>query len=54
MKFITSYRSPNYDLRKSKGNIRYIILHYTAMRSLNKTIKLLCDHKSKWEKFIKW
>ena len=47
MKFITSYRSPNYDLRKSKGNIRYIILHYTAMRSLNKTIKLLCDHKSK-------
>ena len=47
MKFITTYKSPNYDLRKSKSIIKYIILHYTAMRSLKETIKLLCDKKSK-------
>ena len=47
MKFITTYKSPNYNLRKKNSNIKFIIIHYTAMYSLKETLKHLCDSKSK-------
>ena len=47
MKFITTYKSPNYNLRKKNSNIKFIIIHYTAMYSLKETLKHLCDEKSK-------
>ena len=47
MKLITSYKSLNYDSRKSTSKIRYIIIHYTAMNSVSETIKLLCNSRSK-------
>ncbi|MBI29280.1 MAG: N-acetylmuramoyl-L-alanine amidase AmiD [Alphaproteobacteria bacterium MarineAlpha5_Bin11] len=45
MKFITKYKSENYDIRV--GEIKFIILHYTAMKSLDETIKHLCEPSSK-------
>jgi len=47
MKFITTYKSPNYDLRIKKSKIKFIIIHYTAMYSLKETLKYLCNPKSK-------
>ncbi len=47
MKFITSYKSFNYDSRANDSDIRFIILHYTAMRSIEETINLLCSSQSK-------
>ena len=47
MKFITTYKSPNYDSRAKKSKIIFIIIHYTAMNSLKETLKYLCNPKSK-------
>ena len=47
MKFITTYRSPNYDFRVKKSKIKFIIIHYTAMCSLKETLEHLCSSKSK-------
>ena len=47
MKFITTYKSPNYDSRAKKSKIKFIIIHYTAMYSLKETLKYLCNPGSK-------
>ena len=47
MKLINSYKSLNYDSRKSTSKIHYIIIHYTAMNSVRETIELLCNSRSK-------
>ena len=47
MKYITTYKSPNYDHRAKKSKIIFIIIHYTAMNSLKETLKYLCNPKSK-------
>ena len=40
--------SPNFDLKKrSKKNIRYLVFHYTGMKSDNSAIKRLTNSKSK-------
>ena len=47
MKFITKYKSLNFDKRNPANKISFIVIHYTAMQSLDKTLKLLCSIKSK-------
>ena len=47
MKFINKYQSKNYDLRDNKSDIKYIILHYTAMKSDIEAINHLCDKNNK-------
>ena len=45
---LTRNYSPNFDLKKrDKKLIKFIILHYTGMKSQSKAIKKLCDPKSK-------
>ena len=46
MKLIYNFKSPNFDRRKPKSKIKYIILHYTAMGSIRETIEHLCNKKS--------
>tara|TARA_Y100001958_G_C21167143_1_gene499707 strand:- start:90 stop:818 length:729 start_codon:yes stop_codon:yes gene_type:complete len=46
-KFNKNY-SPNFSFpKRSKKNIKYIILHYTGMKNEKSVIKKLCDEKSK-------
>tara|TARA_B100001057_G_scaffold357631_1_gene359652 strand:+ start:9 stop:737 length:729 start_codon:yes stop_codon:yes gene_type:complete len=46
-KFNKNY-SPNFSIpKRSKKNIKYIILHYTGMKNEKSVIKKLCDEKSK-------
>ena len=47
MKFITTFKSPNFSLRANNSEIKLIIIHYTAISSIDETIKLLCNSKSK-------
>ena len=45
---ITKKYSSNFGLpKRSRDNIKFIILHYTGMKKENLAIKKLCDHKSK-------
>ncbi len=46
MKLIRKYKSPNFNDRKGK-KINYIIIHYTAIKSLSKSIEHLCSNKNK-------
>ena len=40
--------SPNFSVpKRSKKNIKFIILHYTGMKKELSAIKKLCDHNSK-------
>ena len=47
MKFINKYKSPNFDKRKSKTIIKFIILHYTALKDENEAIMYMCNKKNK-------
>ena len=47
MKFISIYKSPNYNFRKKKAHIKYIIIHYTAMQTDLEALTHLCDKKNK-------
>ena len=47
MKFIENYKSTSFDLRKSSIKIKYIIIHYTAMKSHVEAIKHLCNKNNK-------
>ncbi len=45
---ISNNYSPNFSvLKRSKENIKYIIIHYTGMKNQNSAIKRLCDEKKK-------
>jgi len=44
MKLIHNFKSPNFNKRKS-NSIELIIIHYTALNSLNESIKYLCSKK---------
>ena len=46
MKYITKYKSPNYNSR-SKSKIKLIIIHYTALRNTKEAIKYLCTKEKK-------
>lgn len=47
MKFIKKHKSLNYDARCKKLSIKYIIIHYTAMRTDVEAINYLCDKNNK-------
>ena len=46
MKLIHNYKSPNFNDRKS-SNIELIIIHYTALKSINDSLKYLCSRANK-------
>ena len=46
MKYITKYKSPNYNSRKN-SKIRLIIIHYTAIKNTKDAISYLTDSKKK-------
>ena len=46
MKYITKYKSPNYNSR-SKSKIQLIIIHYTALRNTREAITYLCTKEKK-------
>ena len=41
MKYITKYKSPNYNSRKN-SKIRLIIIHYTALKNTLDAVSYLC------------
>ena len=47
MKFINKYKSLNYNERGKQFSIKYIIIHYTAMRTDIEAINYLCDKDNK-------
>ena len=44
---ITRNYSPNFDLPKDQKKIKFIIIHYTGMKSETLALKRLCDPKKK-------
>ena len=46
MKYITKYKSPNYDLRNN-SKIQLIIIHYTALKNTLDAISYLCNKEKK-------
>ena len=46
MKYITKYKSPNYNLRNN-SKIQLIIIHYTALKNTLDAISYLCDKDKK-------
>jgi N-acetylmuramoyl-L-alanine amidase len=47
MKFINTYKSPNYNNRKKNSKIKFLIIHYTALKNDLEAINYMCDHKNK-------
>ena len=47
MKFITTYKSKNFNTRSKKSIIKFIIIHYTAIKDFNESLEHLCDLKKK-------
>ena len=47
MKFIKTYRSPNFNLRKKNSEIKFLILHYTAILVDVDALKYLCNKSNK-------
>ena len=47
MKFIKTYRSPNFNFRSKNSKIKYLILHYTAILSDEVALKYLCNQSNK-------
>ena len=46
MKYIHKFKSLNFNKRKSK-EIKFIIIHYTALKSISESIKYLCEKNNK-------
>ncbi len=46
MKYITKYKSPNYNLRNN-SKIQLIIIHYTALKNTLDAISYLCNREKK-------
>ena len=46
MKLIHNFKSPNFNKRQS-NNIKYIIIHYTALGSISESLEYLCKKKNK-------
>ena len=46
MKYITKYRSPNFNSR-NQSNIKLIIIHYTALKNAKDAITYLCAKEKK-------
>ena len=46
MKFINKFKSPNFNNRNN-SKIKFIIIHYTALKNSKTAIQFLCDEKNK-------
>ena len=46
MKYVTKFRSPNYNSRKN-SKIKLIIIHYTALKNIEDAISYLCNKEKK-------
>ena len=46
MKLIHKFKSPNFNKRQSK-KIKYLIIHYTALKDYSESLKYLCDKSKK-------
>ena len=46
MKLISKYKSPNYNKRNKGSTPKFIIIHYTALKSEIESIKYLCDENN--------
>ena len=47
MKLIETFKSPNFNERKSSQNFDYLIIHYTAMKSCFEALEYMCEKKNK-------
>ena len=47
MKVISKYKSPNYNKRNKGSAPKFIIIHYTALKSEIESIKYLCDENNR-------
>lgn len=47
MKLIKTFKSPNFNERRTKEQLSYIILHYTAMVSHQEVLEYLCEKRNK-------
>jgi len=47
MKLIETYKSPNFNDRRNKTSVKYIILHYTAMINYLDSINYMCSTDNK-------
>ena len=48
MKEIKQFYSQNFDrIKRKKGNIKFLIFHYTGMKTEKSALKRLSDNKSK-------
>ena len=46
MKYISKYKSPNYNSRKN-SKIKVIVIHYTALKNTSEAISYLCKKENK-------
>ena len=46
MKLIHKFKSPNFNKRESK-KIKYLIIHYTALKDCSESLKYLCNKSKK-------
>ena len=46
MKYISKYKSPNYNSRNN-SKIKFIIIHYTALKNTTEAISILCNKRKK-------
>ena len=46
MKLIHKFKSPNINIRESK-KIKYLIIHYTALKDCSESLKYLCNRSKK-------
>ena len=46
MKLIHKFKSPNFNKRQSK-KIKYLIIHYTALKDYSESLKYLCNKSKK-------
>ena len=46
MEFINKYKSLNFNERCKQLSIKYVIIHYTAMRTDVEAINYMCDKKN--------
>ena len=47
MKLIETFKSPNFDKRKNNQQLKYLILHYTAMETYKEALDYMCKKKNK-------
>ena len=47
MKLIDTFKSPNFNERKAKQQLSYLVLHYTAIVSCQEALEYMCKRKNK-------